>query len=252
MAWIGQEMDLSMGVKMLRRVLGRVIWILGLSYCLISGSARATVSNDAVWNGLFLQGPLLGSWGFFVEQQLRLNDASDLDSLKLRGNRWILRPALVWNAPSLPGLQLFIGAAHTPNLSPVRGEDRLWEQVQYSMPYSGGKFVQRLRLEQRHIERTEGLAHRGRLQLRTASQVSVDSPWGWALSDEVFYNFNTVAGGPKAGFDQNRIFIGPQYQVDRRSRIESGYLQSWIAQGAARDSQINHALVLFWFVDFTS
>ena len=241
---------------MVRRVLSRVIWILSVLLCFASSAARATVSNDAVWNGLFVQGHLSGSWGYFAEQQLRLNDASDLDSLKLRGNRWILRPALVWNAPSIPGLQLFFGAAHTPNLSPVRSEDRLWEQVQYSFslsgPLSGVRVFQRLRFEQRHIERTEGLAHRGRLQLRAASRVSLEEPWGWALSDEVFYNFNTVVGGPKAGFDQNRIFLGPQYQIDRRTRLESGYLQSWIAQGAARDSQINHAAVIFLFVDFTS
>lgn len=237
---------------MLRRVFGRVIWILGLLLWLSPSGAQATVSNDAVWNGLFINGSLSGHWGYFLEQQLRLNDASDLDSLKLRGNRWILRPAVMWNAPSIPGLQVFFGAAHTPNLSPVRGEERIWQQLQYARALGPLKGLARLRLEQRHIERTEGLAHRGRLQLRVASSVSKDAPLGWAISDEAFVNFNTVTGGPKSGFDQNRLFLGPQYQLDQRTRLEAGYLQSWISQGAARDSQLNHAATLYLFVDLTS
>ncbi len=241
-----------MVVKMVRRVRGRVIWILAALACLGPVQAGATVSNSAVWNGLFIQGNLAGQWDYFLEQQLRLNDASDLDALKLRGNRWILRPAVVWNAPSIPGLQFFFGAAHTPNLSPVRGEDRLWQQLQYARALGALKGLARLRLEQRHIERTEGLSHRGRLQLRLADSVSVDSPWGWALWDEVFFTFNTVAGGPRSGFDQNRVFVGPLYQLDRRVRLEAGYLQSWISQGAARDSQLNHAATLYLFVDLTS
>lgn len=216
--------------------------------------AFATQNSAAVWNGITLQGALRGNWGYWFEQQVRLNDGWDSDpssansspdSLKTRGNRWILRPALVWNAPSIPGLQLFAGGALVPNLSPVRGEQRIWEQAQYSQLIKSTQLAQRLRLEQRHVDRTLGVAHRVRYQLRIARPGSTTEPWGWAFWDELFFNLNTVEGGPKSGLDQNRAFVGPQYQVDSRTRLEWGYLQSWIAQGSARDVQLNHVVALF-------
>jgi hypothetical protein len=210
-------------------------------------TARASIVSHSVWNGYFLQGKISENWGYFLEQQLRLNDAPGLEPIRLRGNRWLVRPAVFWNVPSLKRLQLFFGAAHTPNLSPVRGEFRLWQQIQFSPPTSGVSLLQRLRLEQRHIEQTEGLSHRARLMLRAAHSISPESPWGLAVFDEVFWNLNTVNGGPAAGFDQNRFFAGPQYQIDQRTRLEVGYLQSWIARGAAQDSQVNHSAVIYLY-----
>jgi hypothetical protein len=172
---------------------------------------------------------------------------SSPDSLKTRGNRWILRPALTWSASSIPGLQFFFGTAFTPNLSPVREEERLWEQGQYDQALGELRFSQRLRLEQRHIVRTEGLAHRVRYQLK------LSLPGAWASWDEVFLNLNTVAGASQSGLDQNRFFVGPQYLLkasDTQVRVEWGYFQAWVARGTARDAQMLHALLVA--VDFAS
>jgi hypothetical protein len=223
-----------------------LVWISALAS---APGALASVTNHSVWNGFFLQGRLSEHWGFFLEQQLRLNDAPELEPILTRGNRWLVRPALIWNVPGVERLQLFFGAAYTPNLSPVRSEFRLWQQLQYSMPLSALTLTQRIRLEERHIAQTSGLAHRARVMLRAATPVSPDVPWGIAVSEEVFWNLNTVTQGPQSGFDQNRIFIGPQYQLDRHSRLEVGYLQSWIARGAAVDSQVNHSAVILLFSD---
>ena len=226
----------------------RLLSVLGLILALAT-QADAAVVGHSVWNGFFLQGKLSDRWGYFLEQQLRLNDAPELEPILLRGNRWLIRPAVIWNVPGVERLQLFLGVGHTPNLSPVRGEFRLWQQLQFAQPLSGFSLTQRLRFEQRHIEQTEGVSHRARFMLRGASAVSVDSPWGMAVSDEVFWNINSPSGGPRSGFDQNRLFLGPQYQIDRHTRLEVGYLQSWIARGAASDSQVNHSAVIQLFSD---
>ena len=222
--------------------------------------AVATVTNTAAWNALIFQGTVSGRWGLWFEQALRLNDGwnsdpgapdSTPDSLKTRGNRWILRPALTYSPESLPGLVIHLGVAWLPNLSPVRHEERLWEQLSYAHPLVGLSAAHRLRLEHRHQERTQGLGHRIRYLARIGNPGSAGSaPWGWVFWDELFWNLNTVAGGPRSGFDQNRLFIGPQYQIDPRTRLEAGYLRSDQARGSARDAQLGHVAALFLFVDF--
>lgn len=222
--------------------------------------ARATVTNTAAWNALIFQGTVSGRWGLWVEQSLRLNDGwssnpsdpdSSPDSIKTRGNRWILRPALTYSPESIPGLVLHFGYAWLPNLSPVRPEERLWEQVTFSHPAWGLAMGHRLRLEHRFQDRTEGTGHRFRYLLRAGEPgTAKTSPWGWVLWDELFWNLNTVSGGGKKGFDQNRVFAGPQYQIDPRTRIEAGYLQVYATQGSSRDSQLNHVAALFLFMDF--
>jgi hypothetical protein len=195
-----------------------------------------------------------------MEQALRLNDGwssnpgdpdNSPDSIKTRGNRWILRPALTYSPEAVPGLVFHLGFAWMPNLSPVRTEERLWEQASYSHALAGASIGHRLRLEQRHQDRTEGLGHRIRYLLRAGQQGTARSePWGWVVWDELFWNLNSVTGGAKKGFDQNRIFAGPQYQLDPRTRLEAGYLQVYQTQGSARDSQLNHVAALFLFIDF--
>ena len=220
----------------------------------------ATVTNTAAWNALIFQRTFSGRWGLWVEQSLRLNDGwssnpadpdSSPDSIKTRGNRWILRPALTYSLESVPGLVFHLGYAWLPNLSPVRGEDRIWEQLTSSHALGALAMAHRLRLEHRFQERTDGTGHRLRYLLRAGQPGTARSePWGWVVWDELFWNLNSVTGGGKQGFDQNRIFAGPQYQIDARTRLEAGYLQAYITQGASRDSQLNHVAALFLFVDF--
>ncbi len=232
----------------------------GLAALLLFAPVRAiaTVSNTAIWNAAVFQGSISGRWGFWFEQGLRLSDGwsadpsakdSSPDSLKTRGNRWILRPALTWSPESAPQLTLHFGAAWMPNLSPVRGDVRLWQQLTYAHAFNGRSLSHRVRFEQRHVERTEGVSLRGRYQLRLTREKIAGSPWGWVLWDELFFNFNDVPRSAVAGYEQNRLFLGPQRQLADGARLEVGYLLIHATQGAARDAQINHVGGLFFFFD---
>ena len=58
---------------------------------------------------------------------------------------------------------------------------------------------------------------RGSLPLNDAQD------FGITAFDEFMVTLNTVEGGPWRGYDRNRIFIGPYWQVGA-TRYEVGYL----------------------------
>lgn len=105
-------------------------------------------------------------------------------------------------------------------------ENRAWEQYQNIQNFKEYGILQnRIRFEQRELEEGYGTALRTRYQLKYIYPLSKD--WSIVFSDEIFWNLNTVSWGPVAGFDQNRVFIGPGYQINQDSRIEFGYLNNY-------------------------
>jgi hypothetical protein len=223
---------------------------------LTASSGWASSSNFAAWDAIFLQGKFSSQWGWYFENQLRLNDgweygSSSPSSLKTRGNRLILRPALRWMPLGDPSFQVWVGYGWLPNLSPERIENRLWQQLSYQ----GGKideqgaWLVRARLEQRHIEYTAGISHRFRAMGRL-SRLSPRSGWGAVIWDEVFWNLNAAAGGPASGFDQNRIFLGPVVQLSSGTRLELGYLNNFVAKGSSASSAMTHVLLTSVNLDF--
>jgi hypothetical protein len=213
--------------------------------------AHAAETGRGVWFGQFVQGRFSENWGWYLELQNRLMSgwdalpgagASSPNLLETRHNRLILRPALRFLPTGSPSFQLAFGHGWTPNLSPSRDEHRLWQQVLLQTELSANlQLSGRVRFEQRWIEgAAQGVQHRIRLQGRSVKRLSPTVAFvAW---DELFWGFS-------GGFDQNRIFLGPQFQLLPGVRIEPGYLQILMAQGSQRDSQLNHILNVFTFVE---
>ena len=55
--------------------------------------------------------------------------------------------------------------------------------------------------------------------------------------DEAFFDFNDTDWGARAGFDQNRLFLGPQWRFDAAGRVkgEVGYLNRYARRDGAED-----------------
>ena len=70
------------------------------------------------------------------------------------------------------------------------------------------------------------------------------------LHYEIFLNINSVSWGPKAGFDQNRIFVGPVYNIDDRQRVEFGYMNNYVNKDLKSDLD-NHVMVINYYYNFT-
>lgn len=114
-------------------------------------------------------------------------------------------------------------------------ENRAWEQYTYSTPTFMGGFSARSRLEQRTVSISEGrnVGIRFRQQLKLS--YPLNDKWSLVGSDEIFVNANTPGWGPVAGLDQNRVFVGVGYKIDKVWRTEIGYMNQYINRDMTYD-----------------
>jgi hypothetical protein len=59
--------------------------------------------------------------------------------------------------------------------------------------------------------------------LRGSLPLNTQKSFGLTAFDEIMVNLNGVEGGPWSGYDRNRVFVGPFWQVGD-ARYEVGYL----------------------------
>jgi hypothetical protein len=128
-------------------------------------------------------------------------------------------------------------------------ENRIYQQFQNSLDWKeNGKLTNRTRYEQRWVTYSSEMAQRLRHQVKF--QYPINKDWGFVISDELFLNINSVNWGPKAGFDQNRVFIGPVYNIDDRQRVEFGYMNNYVNKDLKSDLD-NDVLVINYYYNFT-
>lgn len=121
-------------------------------------------------------------------------------------------------------------------------ENRAWEQYQYVNDFKeDGKLQLRTRFEQRTIEEGYGTALRFRQQVKYMYPLVKD--WAFVVSEELFVNCNSVSWGPVTGIDQNRLFIGPSYQINKDLRTEVGYQNVFINKDLV-DDQMSHIFAI--------
>jgi hypothetical protein len=116
-------------------------------------------------------------------------------------------------------------------------EHRLWQQLLLKEFLSVPGLQSRTRLEQRLFENLDDASWRLRQFFKWTWPVPGIDRLALAGYEEVFFHLNDVDGGPQAGFDQNRAFVGPQWTFDDRGRIkaELGYLNQLIHRRRGRD-----------------
>lgn len=123
-----------------------------------------------------------------------------------------------------------------------RDEHRIWQGLTYSHGEGRIQWRHRLRQEQRFIEQASEVAHRTRYQLRLTLPLWHGGNVGITGFDEVMGHLNSVEGGPRAGYDRNRIFVGPFWR-NGSTRYEFGYLGEHIHRVAGEERWINALLM---------
>jgi hypothetical protein len=155
----------------------------------------------------------------------------------------VLRPALGYQIT--PNISLWQGYAWVPSNIPTRiDENRIYQQLQINNAFSKLTMVNRSRLEQRWFEGADGTAVRARHMVRLAIPFTESKKWSWILYDELFVNLNGPQGAPKAGFDQNRAFIGLNRTFNRNVNAEIGYLNNYVNRADPVADRMNHVLLL--------
>jgi hypothetical protein len=98
-------------------------------------------------------------------------------------------------------------------------EHRLWQQLLWTWARAPASLALRPRLEQRFSPDVQGVGLRVRLFAR--GQLDLREPFALVLWEEAFIGLGDVF--LPAGFDQNRLFVGPAVKGEG-FRVELGYL----------------------------
>ncbi len=220
-------------------------------------AAGSTLSNDfRLWTPVFLTVPLSTSFLGYAEVNPRFgDDVSDLNQLILRtalgyklNDNWSVWQGYAWNTVYQPEFN---------------GEHRIYQQLTYKDKFSfleAFPFIKvqsRSRLEERWIEHTGGTALRARTLLRVDVPLPMFPSWGFVTFDEIFFNLNGISNGssgqrfgPEEGFDQNRFFIGFNYEFMKEFNVDLGYQMQII--NTRRDqlvNQINNTIMINLFIN---
>lgn len=209
----------------------------------------ATDDQYETWLGVFVSGPITGP--LFTHSDLHYRVWDDFTP------HWILvRPGL--SIRLMDGMFATLGYAWTPSwgsrgLVGFTDEHRIWEQWMWEVTESETaiRVQMRVRLEQRFRSELE-VGMRLRTMLRVAVPLTPDRAFLFVLWDELFSDLNdtTVTRYQRAGFGQNRLFVGFGWQVlPGVLRFEAGYFNQWIRRvDNPSGDAVNHTAMLNTYI----
>ncbi|OYY96120.1 MAG: hypothetical protein B7Y32_07485 [Methylophilales bacterium 16-45-7] len=190
----------------------------------ISAHAEDTIEDGRYWLTLNHDYHLNDQWRINLHLQPRWrNEGSAFDQI-------IYRPSLYYKVN--PSLSLGAGYGFILTHLPSGGnthEHRIWEDVIYQTNLTEQiKFLSRSRLEQRALEGQSDVAHRFRQTVRFSMPTHIINGLSAVFYDEYFINTNNASWGVHRGFDQNRAFIGVNYQLNPHANMDVGYLNQYV------------------------
>ena len=90
---------------------------------------------------------------------------------------------------------------------------------------------------------------RFRLFVKLIQPIAFNSHLRIVAYDEIFFALNDTDWGARAGFDQNRLFVGLAWQFVKGRTIEVGYLNQFIERNG-KDNLMNNLLSINLLVIF--
>jgi hypothetical protein len=122
-------------------------------------------------------------------------------------------------------------------------EHRIWQQLSWTLGKGDwGTFKSRSRLEQRFRNGRDGTGWHLRQQFRGDFPVGDSRRWTLIAGDEIFFYLRDTTWS-KAGYAQNRLFLGAGYKFDNGLRVEAGYMNQFIRLRGLPDL-MNHLLIV--------
>jgi hypothetical protein len=201
-----------------RRLVAGTLPLLLVALAPLTGSALENEGQG--WFVNTARGPITGKWKLYLEAQPRVGSG---------GMRQLLvRPAIGYQITE--AWSLWQGYAWAPSFDPDRDEQRMFQQSAVETPRGElpVHLTNRTRVEERWIEKADGVSVRLRHMLRATYPLDEAERWSRAAYDELFVTLNEPSGGPRAGFDQNRGFFGVSRKLGGHVTVEAGYLNQFI------------------------
>ena len=154
--------------------------------------------------------------------------------------------ASLWLAPAVPGWKTY------------SQENRIYQQAQIQSRWGKVQWVQRVRLEQRWVQRiardewTGTRRFTGRYRYLISATIPI---WKNAslpkltLADELLLRSGKEAQG---AFDQNRWFVGIRQTINKHWSFDLGYMQVYQQRLSGGQYDRNHTLRWFWYYSFAA
>jgi hypothetical protein len=241
-------------MKQLRLSLGLV-----LLATLPSQAQKVYQQEQQLWLGVFNQTRFSPRWGSWTDLHLRLHEHFVQDLFQ-----GIARVGLTYYLTDdvrLTGGYAYVH--HFPDGARTVGqpEHRPWQQVQWFTRFPQARLMQWVRLEERfrqQVVNNEDLGpgfdfnYRARYNAALFLPLSKRAfePGGlqFLLNDELMVNFGEEVRYNY--FDQNRLFAGLVYQVNKHAQIQGGYMHLFQQLPAGSVYRNQHSIRLFYFHNF--
>ena len=214
-----------------------VVVALALAGACIGNSIRAEDAKQDTGYWVTTSGSLKISEAWRAGMVVQTRSQDDLSHLE----RTVLRPSLSYNVVGKTWLTAGYDA-HFIELPTDRLEQRAWQQFLTIWPASFASLSARIRLEERFIENVDGTALRLRLKGRADFPIE-GTEWKITASNEYFVGLNDLEAGPKAGFDQNRAYLGVARPLTDFLSVKLGYQMQYVNRNAAADSMIHQLMI---------
>jgi hypothetical protein len=171
-------------------------------------------STESLWTGVFSRKTWSESVDIHQEFQFRYNFDQSLT------NQAVFRVGPLWHWSETLELGLLYAFLKTG----LATEHRLTQQATYRI---NPLWSVRLRVEERTLEKTDGMAIRVRLQNKL--QIEWHPSQSLLLAHEIFYHLHQPGWLYNDVFDRNRFFIGNHSQFEKIS-FDYGYMNQHVNQ----------------------
>lgn len=224
-------------------------------------SAQKTVTDEGqTWFGLFNQTRFSQRWGMWFDTHFRLKD-----DFVGKPSQFILRAGPTYyltNDIRLTAAYAYVH--HFPSeghKNIAQPEHRPWQQVQWFLRGKQARLMQWVRLEERFRRNLlddnnlgAGYNFNWRIRYNFALFVPITKkrfePGGLqaVVNDELMVNFgeNIVYNH----FDQNRLFVGLVYQVNKHAQLQGGYMNLYQQFASGNQFRNQHTVRVFYFHNF--
>jgi Protein of unknown function (DUF2490) len=227
----------------------------------LSLSAQKTITTEEqTWFAFLNQTRLSNKWGFWFDTHLRLKDdfVGELSQFIIRaGPTYHLSDDVRLTAA-------YAYVHHFPTLGHAnigKPEHRPWQQVQWFVRWPKARLMQWVRLEERFQRKIlnddtldEGYNFNWRIRYNFALFLPITKkrfePGGlqFLLNDELMINFGKNI--TYNHFDQNRIFAGLVFQVNKHAQLHAGYMNLYLQRASGNSFNNQHTIRVFYFHNF--
>lgn len=155
---------------------------------------------------------------------------------------WVFRGALIYTPRK--NLNLWLGYDQHYSFDSVDQliEQRAWQQITYDQKIKKLQVNHRIRLEDRFLKREKQPAFRLRLRNRATYPIGKNKKWYIASNNELLLNLTSSSPNRRAGFSEDRIFIGLGRKLNKYVNLEGGYQASFVNFGI-NSNLIRHSFV---------